>query len=301
MKKTLLAILATIAMPAMAWPPAMVNTETVKTIWPFGPVAATQPMRAIFEEANKNQKNYNFILDFVSGGGGAPAVAAVANSKDSAILAHSSAFILNPLLTDPAPYSTADWQVLDTICALPMVLASKKYKTWAEVPQDRPVSIGFNGVGTTTHLLAKVVMSKNPRAVEVPYKSSNQAVTDLLGGHVDLIVTLPGDALAQHRAGELTILGVSGRKGLENIPTLVSLGLPKADDFTTTYFFAVPKSMDQNKAKAWQTALRNAKPAARQAMDNINCEPIDIPVSQLGARFDQLNKFWSNEIKSIKK
>lgn len=296
MKKTLLAILVAVAMPAVA------TTETVKTIWPFGPVAATQPMRAIFEEANKSQKNYNFVLDFVSGGGGAPAVAAVSNSKDPAMLAHtSSSFILNPLMLDPAPYSVSDWQVLDTICSVPLVLASRKYKTLVDIPQDRPVSIGFTGVGSTAHLLAKVIATKYPRLVEVPYKASTQAVTDALGGHVDLVITLPGDSLAQHRAGELTIIGVSGKKRLENIPTLSSLGINKADDFTTTYFFAVPKAMDANKAKAWQTVLRNAKPAARQAMDNINCEPVDIPVNQLDARFDQLNKFWTNELKSIKK
>lgn len=276
--------------------------EQIKIVWPFGPVAATLPMRAQADQANQAQKDQTFIMDFKTGGGGSVAVAAVAADRNNSILAHSGAFFINPLLADTATYNVNDWRMIDYLCDLPFVVASKKYKSFNEITRAEIVTVGHLGVGTTTHLVSEAMRKKFPNMLLVPYKSAAQAGTDLIGGHVDVIVSLPGDTITQQKAGNLNILAVTGPTKINDIPTLGSFKIPNADDIVTGYFYFVPRSADDARVKQWQSVLARAKTAEVTAiMERNYCRPSRVASSQYDAKFVQLRDFWIKETQSIKK
>ena len=135
----------------------------------------------------------------------------------------------------------------------------------------------------------------------MPYKSAAQAVTDLLGGHVDIIVCLPGDTFAQHKAGTLTVLAVSGTHRVENVATLTSFGI-NANDYTTGYFYFVPKSANADRVRQWQTILQKAKTNdVKAVMERNYCRPSTVTPVDYDSKFTQLRDFWAREVQAVKK
>ena len=274
----------------------------VKIIWPFGPVAATVPIRTMAENANAAQKEYSFVLEFATGGGGAVAVNTAAQSKQPAILAHSSAFFVTPLVSTDGLYDINEWRMIQHICDTSFAVASLRYKSMKELGRDRAISIGHTGVNSTTHFVMEYLAKTHSNMTAVPYKSSTQAIPDLLGGHVEMVVSLPGDLMKLHDAGQLSILGITGRTPIGQIPTLASLGYSDAANIVTGYYFFVRKGTDPAVMQAWQSILAQANnPAAEAAMKNIYCRPSSVPRTELDAEFSRANTFWQGVVRSVGK
>lgn len=274
----------------------------VKIIWPFGPVAATVPIRTMAENANAAQKEYSFVLEFATGGGGAVAVNTAAQSKQPAILAHSSAFFVTPLVSTDGLYDINEWRMIQHICDTSFAVASLRYKSMKELARDRAISIGHTGVNSTTHFVMEYLAKTHSNMTAVPYKSSTQAIPDLLGGHVEMVVSLPGDLMKLHDAGQLSILGITGRTPIGQIPTLASLGYSDAANIVTGYYFFVRKGTDPAVMQAWQSILAQANnPAAEAAMKNIYCRPSSVPRTELDAEFSRANTFWQGVVRSVGK
>lgn len=96
------------------------------------------------------------------------------------------------------------------------------------------VAIGFaTALGSHNHiaagLLAKAV-GANPRQLKaVAYKGSAEAITNLLGGHIDLVTTAAGNAAPHVAAGRMRVVAVAGPKrfggALAEVPTWKELGV----------------------------------------------------------------------------
>ncbi len=83
------------------------------------------------------------------------------------------------------------------------------------------------GTGTIGHLSLESLMSMaNIQVRHVPYKGGAPALTDLLGGHVDLMID--GAAFSQARAGKIKTLAVTGDRigAMPNVPTIAESGVP---------------------------------------------------------------------------
>lgn len=106
--------------------------------------------------------------------------------------------------------------------------------------KDRPgmLSMASAGTGGTGHLTGELFQSMSgTKFLHVPYKGSSEAITDLLGGRVDLTFDQPATTLAYVNAGKLRALGVStlARSAVApQLPTLSESGLPGFDASTTT-------------------------------------------------------------------
>ena len=132
--------------------------------------------------------------------------------------------------------SLDDFEYLALHTRAPGALAVHTTSPWTTVDEfagtarARRVSIGTAGSGSIWHL-AGLALS---RAIDVPltyvpFGGSGQAVTALLGGHVDAVVAAPFEVEAHVRAGTLRVLGVMAAEPsplLPDVPTFVSLGYP---------------------------------------------------------------------------
>ena len=92
------------------------------------------------------------------------------------------------------------------------------------------LSYGSSGAGAASHLSAELFKAMaGVNLLHVPYKGTGQALTDLLGGQIDLLFAPAQTVMPQVQAGKLRALGVTSATktpALPNIPSVAESGLP---------------------------------------------------------------------------
>jgi tripartite-type tricarboxylate transporter receptor subunit TctC len=282
------------ALLALSWfvSSAAYASEVVKMYWPFGQVAATNLYRVVID--NSVNQQHKFVLDFATGAGGVVAVNAAANSTTPAVLAHTASFFISPKTNKNATYNVNDWRILQQICDIQYPVASTKFKTMKDISKNQPVTLGVVGVGTTTALVGKWLQQSFPNATLIPYGTAAELTTAVLGGHVDMIVSLPGDVLNHHTAGTMNILGVTGKTPIQNIPTFGSQGYKGAEELVGAYYILVNKKVDVKLQEQWKTLFNSVNQQELDKVSNQNfCTPSRIAPKDLDAQFIKTNDFWT--------
>jgi len=220
MKKLLVSLLAALSLSVSA-------RETITIVYSWTPAdTAANFHRSLAAEANKIQDRYNFVFDARPGAGGSIAANYVAGQPNT-VLATASAFFIRPNFFPNESHDIGQFRSLFPQCAAPAVITSKKYRTWADVPTDRPVSIGMSGMGTTTHLIATQIAKKYPNLIIVPFKSTSEALISVLSDSTDMAVNFMGDSAQYVEAGRIFVLGATGSKTVNGVRPLSSQGFTK--------------------------------------------------------------------------
>ena len=96
--------------------------------------------------------------------------------------------------------------------------------------QPGKLTYGSSGVGAASHLSAELFKSMaGVDLLHVPYKGTGQALTDLLGGQLDLLFAPAQTVLAHVKAGKLNALATTGERratALPELPTVSEAGVP---------------------------------------------------------------------------
>src|SRR5262245_61755845 len=104
--------------------------------------------------------------------------------------------------------------------------------------QPGKLSYGQAGLGTASHIPAELMLAAaNIEMLEVPYKGTPAAMTDLLGGHIDMFFIGTQIALPLAQEGKLRVLAVTGKerwKGMPDVPTMQEQGFK---DFNVVNWF----------------------------------------------------------------
>jgi putative tricarboxylic transport membrane protein len=136
------------------------------------------------------------------------------------------------------------------------------------------VAIGFaTALGSHNHIAAGLLMKAmggNPKVLKaIAYKGSADAITNLLGGHIDLVTTAAGNVSAHVAAGKLRVVGVSANKrfpgALANIPTWKEQGV----DLVYGGWRSImgPKGITPVQVAYWENVLRKATEAPEWKSD----------------------------------
>eukprot|EP01035_Chromulina_nebulosa_P002839 gene2838-biopygen2377 len=106
-------------------------------------------------------------------------------------------------------------------------------------------TFGSAGNGTTSHLAGEIYKSSAGLAVvHIPYRGGAQAMADLVGGQIDMMIEVMPSAASQARAGRIKPLAVSTAKrapGWPDVPTMAESGL-KGFDVSAWDAIVVPAS-----------------------------------------------------------
>ena len=96
--------------------------------------------------------------------------------------------------------------------------------------QPGKISYASIAVGSASHLTMEMLkLAAGVDITHIPYKGTAPAVTDLLGGSVQVAFMVPGNVLQFAKEGRLKLIGSSGAKrfpGTPNVPTMVESGYP---------------------------------------------------------------------------
>ena len=140
------------------------------------------------------------------------------------------------------------------------------------------MTFGSPGNGTTIHLAGELFNhAAGIKLRHVPYKGSNPAMLDLLGGNVDLLVSSVPSALQQIKSGKLRALAVTSARrssSLPDVPTVAESGHPGMD-VATWYGLFVPAGTPKDVVEKVHVAVNKllARPDVMAAIHEQGAEP----------------------------
>jgi tripartite-type tricarboxylate transporter receptor subunit TctC len=288
-------IYAMIAMSSVAYAN---QPKTVQVVWPFA-AGSTQAVmiRNLLENANAAQKNYQFIFVARPGAGGSIAANSVLASDTLTILASTSSFYTRPLLYKDS-HDVDKFSMVSQICEnAPVAIYSRKYKSLNEM-QGKEVTFGMIPGSITQLFVYNLKKNSNDiKVIEVPYKDTITATTDMLGKHIDVSVDLLSLGSVSKLPPNASVVAISGNRKISNYDSMKSLS-----KLTNNYWFFVPKATDISIQHALNTILSFAN--SGRVKEDCTAEQgnlVVIPFDKLNA-FNEHNKLiWKNMTMGIEK
>jgi len=217
----------------------------VNFIVPFAAGGVTSLFARTLAQGLDKQLGKPFVVENRAGGGGLPAVKAVAHGASDGytiLMASSTAMAINVSVRKDLPYDPRkDLQVVSLIAKVPFVLVVNpdlpvhSVKDLIALIRSKPGKINFGtpGPGTFHHLNAELFKSMfGLDIVHVPYKGSAPALTDLIAGNIQMMFCDLPPALGLIRAGKIRALGVTTAQRVEaapELPPLAEVGIPGFD------------------------------------------------------------------------
>lgn len=120
------------------------------------------------------------------------------------------------------------------------VTSLKDLITWVKARNEDTIYASAPGNGSFSHFVGiATALTTSARLTHVPYKDSGQAVIDLGGGRIPIMLTGMSSMLSAHQAGKIRILAVSGAERsplLPDVPTLRESGVNVARSTYTGVF-----------------------------------------------------------------
>ncbi len=182
------------------------------------------------------------VIDNRPGAGGMVGTAEVARAPADGytVLATSNAHVANLFLVKNLPYDPLkDFIPVSGTRKLPSLIVARpglNVKTLAdltELAKRNPGKISF-GAGTSGGRVGMELYQElaGVKLLHVPYKSATAALTDLLGGHVDVMFIDIFNVLSRIKEGKVVPLAAAGKtrlKTLPDLPTASEAGLPGYD------------------------------------------------------------------------
>lgn len=244
MKKLLALVFALLSLTATADP------IRVPTVWGWIPTSTQgNYIRAILEEANKNQSKYEFVFENRAGAGSSIAAQYVLSQSGLAILPNGTAQFIRPFLYPELSYKLSDFKPVMIMGSSPAVLVTKN-KSMEQLLKQNKINFATSGKGSTAHLiaeaLAKDIKKQYPKKdIEmIHYTSSNEGFLSVMGGHTDAVFEFLGDARGK-ATPDTRLVGLTGKNSIDGIPTMATLGYPELTDLQATFAFYVPAKTPQ--------------------------------------------------------
>jgi len=273
-------LISAAAIPLVALPSAPLfaqsyPTKTIRLICPFPPGGAVDiACRALSAELSKQLGTTVAVENRPGAGGNVGLVEAVKSAPDGYTLYMSTSGIqaINPVLyskmpADPnkelAPISAL--VSLNNVLVLHPSVKANNVKELIAYAKANPGKLTYasSGNGTSIHMSGEMFKAlAGIDMVHVPYKGSAPAVTDLLGGQVQLMFDNIPSSLPHIKAGKLKALATTGAKrdpALADLPTIAESGVSGYESdvwFGLTAPVATPKEIIAKLSEECQKAVK---------------------------------------------
>ena len=277
-----------------SWP-----SKPIKAVVPFAAGAATDVVtRAVLEQVSK-QLGQPIVIDNKPGAGGTIGIGQVAHSDPDGytILVQSNSYAVIPSTYKNLSFDVAkDMVGVTALASVPMVLVTSPGKGARTLPdfvrmaKAKPGSLNYGSAGTggATHLGAeRLNMAAGIKGVHVPYKSSAEALTEVLAGRVDYYFSPIGLAVQYFKTDKLVPLAVSSKvrsSALPDVPTSIEAGLPNSDYEVWIGMFApakTPRAIVNRLNEETVKALRS--PELREKFNALVMDPMPMSPAEFDA------------------
>ena len=285
--------------------------KAVRILVPFPPGGTADLLARLTAEKMSASYGQQFVVENRAGAGGNLAAEYVARAEaDGYTLLASPPHLLtiNPLLyklsfdpTKLAPVSIIAMYP-NVLLAGPKLKAASLQELIAQA-RERPgaIAIASQGNGTLSHLAAELFKSMSKiNLLHVPYKGTAPAMTDLLGGQVELLFDNLITAMPHVKSGKLRLLGVAGERRIAAFPEVPAIGevLPGFRSETWMALVAPPGTPSAITEKL-SAGVRRAvdEPDFRRLLTELQAEPVGNTPREMAEVVRQESERWSRVIR----
>ena len=303
-----LALAAAFGAQAQGYP-----AKPVSLIVPFAAGSATDQLARALGQSMTTDTKQAVVVDNKAGASGmlaAQAAARAAPDGYTVLITTNTTHAANEHLYKKLPYDAvkdfAPVTLLGKGSQVLVVRADSPYKSVAELlakAKQTPGKLSFGSGSSSSRVAGELFQQMSGTEIlHVPYKSNPLAITDLLGGQIDLMITDMSTGVPQIKAGKLRALGVSTLKRSPLLPEVPTIDEAGVKGYDMGYWFAayVPAKTPPEVIERLQALLVAGvkSPAAKTFYDTSGTEPATSTPDAL-AKFQQAEtQKWGKVIKA---
>lgn len=299
---------------AQAQTAAAYPNKTIKLIVPFPAGGGGDTLARLVMLRAAKELGQPIVVENIGGAGGnvGSAVAAKAPADGYTLLygTNGTLAINHTIYKAPGFSPTKDFDPvtqLTSIAAMVVVRPGLPVNSMAELTRllkanPGKYTFGSAGNGTTSHLAGEIYKSSAGLAVvHIPYRGGAQAMTDLVGGQVDMMIEVMPSAAPQARAGRIKPLAVSTAKrapGWPDVQTMAESGL-KGFDVSAWDAVMVPAGTPRPMIDKLNAAIRAAltDPELRAQLAARGTEVAPSSPEELSQHITSNLKLWGDAVK----
>ena len=214
--------------------------KAVRLVVPFLAGGSTDIVGRTVAQKLSEMWGQQAFVDNRPGGGTTIGTDMVAKSAPDGytLLVTPAPFTINPSLLAKLPYDAlTDFAPITLINTTPLVMVvhpgvpAKNVKELIALAKSKPgkLNFGSSGTGGSNHLAGELFDAMaGVKMVHIPYKGNAGALTDIVGGHLDVVYNGITSAVSLIRGGKLRALAVTSLQrssALPDVPTLDEAGL----------------------------------------------------------------------------
>ena len=282
-------LVATLA-AAAAWALAVTGADAqtypdrpITMVVPFAAGGPTDTVTRLVAESMSKDLGQQIVVENVGGAGGTLGAARVAQADPDGytLLLHHIGMATSATLYRKLAYDTLNgFEYVGLVTEVPMtILARKDFEPndlkglidYVKANKDK-VTVANAGIGAASHLCGMMFMSAiETPLLTVPYKGTGPAMTDLLGGQVDIMCDQTTNTTKQIQGGTVKAYAVTSAKRLDvlpDVPTAEEGGLPGFQVGIWHGIYApkgTPAEVTERLSQSLQKALKDPNVVARFA------------------------------------
>jgi len=249
MKRILAALLALAATAALAQHSCPDRPVTI--VVPYPPGGSNDVFAREVGRKLSDAWKIPVVIDNRPGGGGSIGAAVVARAKPDGytFCLLSSSFTTNAAVQKDLPFDPVnDFAPVAMVARGPMLLTvsnklpvNSTLELFALARKDPgKLNYGSSGVGSTNHFAAELLMdAAKIRMTHIPYKGMSPAVTDLIAGHVDVLIASAPSIYPQVKAGKVKALGVTSAGPSKVVPGLLPVAQMGAPGYSFELWWGI--------------------------------------------------------------
>jgi len=263
--------------------------KPVTLVVPQAPGGANDAIARVVGQKLSELTGQSFVVENRPGAGGNIGTAYVAKARNDGytlLLTADSAYVINPsLYKNPGFDPIKDFEAISTVATSGYVLVANNNfpanntSELINLAKQQPgkIMIGSAGNGTVNHLVGEMLnKAAGIDMVHIPYKGAAAAVTDLVGGQVQVSVQSLPSSISFIRSGRIKVLGVVNDKRLAALPNAAPIQETLAGlSVTPWYGVFVPASTPKQINVQLQTLINQAIEAedVKEKLAGLGAEP----------------------------
>ena len=288
-------------------------TRPVRIIIGFPPGGATDLVARLLTPKLSESFKQQVIVDNRPGANGALASELTAKAAPDGYTMHLgtlAALVITPAITKVSYDPFKDYSPIGRTVSLQNIFIAHPTLPVKNIPElialakARPGKLNFasSGTGSTGHLSGELLKTMAQiDMTHIPYKGGGPAMTDLLGGQVELFVAIISTAVPQVQAGKARALAVTGDKrsaALPDVPTVAET--IKGYESTNWYCMLGPPHMPAPLVERWHREMTAAlnSPEIKQALFDRGIDAAPTTPAQLTDYLRSETAKWTKVVKA---